>query len=205
MNRAPALALGAALIAAAAAPSAPQLLAQDAVPGRPPAGLAGGNELVEALKASPGCIGVETAFTQSRKAVIFAWFEDKDAVLDWYHGDYHQTAMMGLREAAAAEAGGYEAGGDAAAAEQEPLAHVPDDVGPVLCIATITPSTKQLVPGFDSSISQISIELYAPLPGGIAFNGKFAPEKLKVPHLLEMSADGSPVNPAARAAQGSGQ
>lgn len=173
---------------------------QQAPPARP-AGQDQGDELVKALLDEPGCLGVETAFTQSRKAAIFAWFKSKDALLDWYYSDFHQTAMMGLQEAAAeaAEKGElpYDVSGGDEADRGEPLAHLPDDCGPILAIATITPSQKQLVPGFDQSISQISIELYAPLPGGIAFNGRFAPAKLVVPHLFEMSADGSEAKPAA--------
>jgi hypothetical protein len=33
-------------------------------------------DLVGPLKATPGCLGVETARTASGKMVIFAWFED---------------------------------------------------------------------------------------------------------------------------------
>jgi hypothetical protein len=156
---------------------------------------ADGDALVKVLLQSPGCLGVETAFTRSRKSAIFAWFKDKESTLDWYYGDFHQTAMMELREAAqAAEAsGGAEFAVDGQEPElqaSEPLAHVKDDVGPILCIATITPSApggKQLVPGFGSPISQISIELYAPLPGGIAFNGRFSPPALQVPHMVELA------------------
>src|SRR5262245_16247020 len=52
-----------------------------------------GDELVVALKSSPGCLGVETGQMNSGKVTIFAWFEDKKAVLDWYYGDAHQSAM----------------------------------------------------------------------------------------------------------------
>ena len=47
-------------------------------------------DLVGGLKATPGCLGVETARTDSGKQVIFAWFEDKKAVLKWYHSDVHR-------------------------------------------------------------------------------------------------------------------
>ena len=40
-------------------------------------------DLVGALKGTKGCLGVETAKTSSGKNVIFAWFEDKQAVLRW--------------------------------------------------------------------------------------------------------------------------
>ena len=56
----------------------PPLLAQQAQ--RP---AAGGPDLVGALKAVPGCLGVETARTATGKQVIFAWFENKKALLDW--------------------------------------------------------------------------------------------------------------------------
>src|SRR5262245_28124662 len=49
--------------------------------------------LVADLKASPGCLGVEVARTESGKQVIFAWFEDKEALLKWYHSDTHRALM----------------------------------------------------------------------------------------------------------------
>ncbi|MCI0405976.1 MAG: hypothetical protein L0209_07885, partial [candidate division Zixibacteria bacterium] len=49
-------------------------------------------KLVEGLKATPGCLGVETARTASGKQVIFAWFEDKKACLKWYYSELHGRA-----------------------------------------------------------------------------------------------------------------
>ena len=49
--------------------------------------------VVEALKTSPGCLGVDTGQTASGRQVIFAWFESKKALVDWYHSDVHQRAM----------------------------------------------------------------------------------------------------------------
>jgi len=34
--------------------------------------------------------------------------------------------------------------------------------------------------------TQIAIELYAPLPGGLAVGGRFAPSTVKVPGLLDV-------------------
>jgi len=127
-------------------------------------------DLVGALKATPGCLGVETAKTQSGKAVIFAWFEDKKALLKWYHSDVHRQLMTQ-----------FFGGGDP---KRKPLADVPDDGGPVMAIASITlkqaPTKENPLP-----FSQISIELYRPLGGGLSIGGKFAPEKLKVPMPAE--------------------
>jgi heme-degrading monooxygenase HmoA len=98
--------------------------------------------VVGALRTTPGCLGVETAQTASGKRVIFAWFENKKALVDWYHGDVHQKAMK-----------------------------------------TVFPNQT-----FDRQprISSIGIELYGPLPGGVAVGGRFAPEALKVRGLREI-------------------
>jgi len=139
-----------------------------------PAGL-GTFDLVRALKDTPGCLGVETAQTPGGKSAIFAWFENKAAVVGWYYGETHQSAIASFA------AGSSFGGGD------EPLAHVDDDAGPILCIASLTPSSTPKVEHLSLPVSQIAIELYQPLPGGIAVGGKFAPAKLKVPHLREIA------------------
>jgi hypothetical protein len=41
------------------------------------------------------------------------------------------------------------------------------------------------VTGVQLPVSQIAIELYAPLPGGLAAGGRFAPSSVKVPGLIE--------------------
>ena len=125
-----------------------------------------GNALIAGLKATPGCLGVETARTMSGKNVIFAWFEDKKAVLNWYYSDTHQRAMK------AAFPGNQ---------PRKPLADVPDDSGPIMAVASITLGDKPQFEGTSLPISQISIELYRPLAGGLFLGGRFAPEGLKVP------------------------
>ena len=121
-------------------------------------------DVVAGLKATPGCLGVETARTPGGKNVVFAWFENKDALLKWYYSDMHQGAMNKFFP------------GD----RRKPLAFVEGD-GPILTIASITVSPNPGVGGHP--ISQIAIELYRPLNGGIAIGGRFAPESLKVPHM----------------------
>ena len=130
---------------------------------------AGFADLITALKATPGCVGVETARTGSGKQVIFAWFENKKAALAWYYSDAHMSVVHQFAPGAP---------------PRTPLAGVPDDGEPVLAIASLTLTTPQ--PGDSSSlpISQIAIELYRPLPGGIALGGQFAPTGLKVPGML---------------------
>src|SRR3989442_1131010 len=125
---------------------------------------AGFPDLVAALKATPGCLGVETAKTDSGKQVIFAWFEDKKAALKWYHSDTHQqlqNLIPGKRT-------------------RKPLADVPDDSGPIMAIASVTlgglPTKENPLP-----FKQIAIEMYQPLGGGVSIGGRFTPEKVKMP------------------------
>src|SRR5215472_17589440 len=129
----------------------------------PPCGL---TDLLGALKSTPGCLGVETARTSSGKNVIFAWFEDKKAAMRWYTSEVHQQVMR--------MAGSLPEGRPA------PLAGVAADSGPIMAIAALTPSEKPGVQGMPFSISQISIELYQPLPGGAFIGGRFAPKGVKV-------------------------
>ena len=143
------------------------------VAGQPPAAppRPAGPDLVGALKATPGCLGVETARTASGKQVIFAWFENKRAVLTWYYSDTHVALMQQL------SGGGVRPGG--------PLADVPDE-GPVLAVASLTPTAGAQPGDLRAGFSQIAIELYRPLPGGIAAGGRFGPASLQVPGLVDV-------------------
>jgi hypothetical protein len=128
-------------------------------------------DLVGALKSTPGVLGVETARTSSNKQVIFAWFENKKAVLNWFYSDTHQTVMRAF--ASGASSG------------RAPLADIKDDSGPILAIASLTMGEQPQVAGVRLPVSQIAVELYAPLPGGLAAGGRFAPSGVKVPGLIE--------------------
>src|SRR2546425_5550816 len=81
---------------------------------------AGFPDLVAALKATPGCLGVETAKTDSGKQVIFAWFEDKKAALKWYYSDTHKAVIKQFFPNRKLS--------------DHPLAGVPDDGGPVMAV-----------------------------------------------------------------------
>ena len=129
--------------------------------------------LPEAIKATPGCLGVETAQTSSGKMVIFAWFENKKAALAWYYSDTHQMLVkMGS--------------GGAPRQPRGPMADVPDDGRPIMAVASVVLARPQ--DGIPQKglppVSQISIELYAPLPGGLAIGGRFAPASVSVPGLI---------------------
>ena len=137
--------------------------------GTPRTGGAGFPDLVGALKVTPGVLGVETARTQSGKQVIFAWFENKEAALAWYYSDMHRSLQKAFAPGSA---------------PRTPMPDVPDDGSPIMAIASLTlsgtPTAENPFP-----VSQIAIELYKPLPGGLAAGGRFAPSTLKVPGLLD--------------------
>jgi len=125
-------------------------------------------DLVGALKQTEGCLGVETARTTSGKNVIFAWFEDKAAVLQWYYGDTHQAVMSNAFP-------DYEPG--------EPLEGVSDDAGPIMAIASITMAKQAELEQTGLPISQIAIELYEPITGGLFLGSRFAPDAVKVKNI----------------------
>jgi hypothetical protein len=138
-------------------------LAQDEAAGLP--------DLVGALKASPGCLGVELAQTRSGKNVIFAWFEDKKATLRWYHCEAHQQVMERLFPDR--DEGQY----------HQPLADIPADIGPIMTVTSLTMSDRSHFQETTLPISQISIELYTPISGGVSLGGRFAPDSLKIPKM----------------------
>ena len=133
---------------------------------------AGFPDLVGMLKATPGVLGVDAARTVSGKQVIFAWFENKQAMLTWYYSEPHQKLMQQF------SAGARRPGG--------PLTGVPDDGRPVLAIASLTMPAPPQNGDVKAATTQIAIELYAPLPGGLAAGGRFAPASVKVPGLIEV-------------------
>jgi len=162
------------LLVLAAVLFGPTLVAGQGRGAQPPGG--GFPDLVGALKATPGCVGVETARTSSGKQVIFAWFENKKAVLNWYYSDTHMSVKNQF----------------APGSTHKPLADVPDDGEPVLAIASLTLTGAPTGDVASLPISQIAIELYRPLPGGLAAGGRFAPAALKVPGMQNVPLTSPP-------------
>ena len=148
---------------------APGVVAFAQAPAAPPNPLM---NLPTMIQATPGSLGVETAMTQSGKMVIFAWFENRKAALAWYYSQTHQALMK--------------MAGGGASRPRGPMADVPDDGRPIMAIASVTLSRPQ--DGIPQAglppVSQIAIELYAPLPGGLAAGGRFAPTGVTVPGLV---------------------
>jgi hypothetical protein len=158
------------LLLAWAVALSPAVAAQEHQPGR--AAARANVDLVGALKATPGCIGVEVAQTASGKQVIFAWFENKKAVLNWFYDPVHQAAMQQFFP-----------GGSSG---RQPLADLPDDGQPIMAIASLTmaaaaPEGVTMLP-----VSQISIELYRPAPGGLSLGGRFSPAGLEMPSHIDI-------------------
>lgn len=149
-----------------------------------------GPRLVQGLKDTPGCLGVELANTQSGKNVIFAWFENKKAVMAWYRSEVHQTVMFRMF------------GGPTN--DRVPLEQISEDSGPIMCIASIVHADPQQVKEGGMPFKEISIELYSPMPAGIRLNGGFTPREVKVPGRIDEYGDksatpASPEKPADKA------
>lgn len=159
--------LGAILVLAAAI-FTPAVIAAQA----PPAN-GGLPDLIGALKATPGVLGVDAAQTMSGKQVIFAWFENKQAVLNWYTSDAHRKLMNSFSSDGRRPDG--------------PLAGIKDDSGPILTIASLTIDRAKMQNGdLKAATTQIAIELYAPLHGGLALGGRFSPMSMRVPGLVDV-------------------
>ena len=67
-----------------------------------------------------------------------------------------------------------------------PMRHNPDDSGPNMAIASITMADAAQLKQSNQPISQIAIELYQPLGGGIYLGGRFAPNGVKVSGLQNL-------------------
>jgi hypothetical protein len=123
-----------------------------------------GEDLIKALKATPGCLGVDRGQMSSGKFVIFAFFENKKAAARWYYSPAHQRFM------------------DMIAPDRNrkhvPMKEVPEDV-PVMALASISFVGKPALENSKIPFSQIAIELFTPLTGGIHIGGGFSPDAFR--------------------------
>jgi hypothetical protein len=157
--------IAAALAASSLAAATPASVAEQPSPGQP----GFGELLIKAAKASPGCLGIETGRTTDGTRVIFAWFEDKKAIVTWYKSDFHQRAMKSVFPNQNFN--------------REPLPDMPEGSGPILALVTLRPSDGPSTSALPVPMQTIGIELYTPLPGGVAVGGRFSPKTVKIPGL----------------------
>jgi hypothetical protein len=123
-----------------------------------------GEELIKALKETPGCLGVESGQTASGKSVIFAFFENKKALMKWYYSPTHRQLVDML--------------GSDYDGKRRPLQGVPDDV-PIMAVASIKFGGKPASDKLKLPVSQISIEVYTPLTKGLTIGGGFSPDAFR--------------------------
>jgi hypothetical protein len=150
----------------------------------------GFTELLNQARAHPGVLGIETGQTSSGRQVIFAWFENKAALVSWYKSEAHQKAMK--------------IAFPKRTFNREPLPDLPADSGQILAIVSLKRRDTPVPPG-GSLAASIGIELYTPLPGGVAVGGRFAPQGVRVPGLREVdigTAENPPEEQAGQQTQG---
>jgi len=128
--------------------------------------------VLDAARAHPGCLGIDTGQTTSGKQVIFAWFENKAALVTWYKSDAHQKAMK--------------VAFPNRTFNREPLPDTPDNTGQILAIVSLQMKDSSVPNETGLPIATIGIELYTPVPGGVAVGGRFAPKSIRVPGLREI-------------------
>lgn len=127
-------------------------------------------DLGRGLLETKGCLGVTSfAAKGGKQNVIAAWFENRGAMEAWYFSSMHQGAMAKFFPARK---------------PHKPFAAFKDEKSPILVFASVTPGDQALGNGSNLAVSQIAIEGYTPIPGGLALGGTFSPEKLEVPGLV---------------------
>lgn len=132
-------------------------------------------DLAKGLIETPGCLGIQQFAVNSEKTfVISAWFENRKAMEAWYYSKMHQDAMAKFFPGMGSD--------------KKPFAAFKDEKAPLLIVASVTPGDKPIGHGSKLAVSQIAIEGYTPIPGGLALGGTFAPEKLNVPGLVRLPA-----------------
>lgn len=146
-------------------------LALPALAGPPKSSGSGLDFFVNAMKSSPGCLGLERGKVQGGRLALFGWFEDGKSADAFVRGPICQ----GMRQM-----GGVP---DAAVKASRAVA------GPTLVIASFTPSKDPKAP---LGLAQIAVERMVPVTGGFAYGGRFAPAGVSVPGLLSTPRKSAP-------------
>ena len=160
-------------ITSAALAAAALLAATGSAGSRQPAGQDIGEQLLDGLRSTKGCLGADAAFFASGKQVIVAWFENKAAATRWYYSATHRGFMGAVDHHPSDN-------------ESEPLAHVKDESIPIMVMASMSLDPALAADG-GAPFGQLAIELYTPLPGGAMYNGRLAPKTLPVKHFRDLS------------------
>ncbi|MEZ6244093.1 MAG: hypothetical protein R3B57_13745 [Phycisphaerales bacterium] len=132
--------------------------------------------LLDGLRRTEGCLSADACQWKSGKNSVCAWFENKAAVVRWYESETHQFLIN-------TAAGGV-------GARHKPLQYVADEETPIMVIATISFDGPPAIAKAKLPFSQLSIELYQPLPGGASINGRLAPDGFKVEHMQQIKTEG---------------
>jgi hypothetical protein len=132
-------------------------------------------DLGKGLIETAGCLGVQSFTVNAGKTfVISAWFKNRKAMEAWYYSKMHQDAMAKFFPGMGTD--------------KKPFAQFKDPNAPLLVIASVTPGDKAIGHGSNLAVSQIAIEGYTPIPGGLALGGTFAPQTFDVPGLVRLPA-----------------
>ncbi|HLO97631.1 MAG TPA: antibiotic biosynthesis monooxygenase [Fimbriimonas sp.] len=124
--------------------------------------------LVKGLKETPGCLDVKVGGIGpgGKTQTIFAWFKDKQSVQAWYTSPMHVAAMKQFFPSMPPS--------------KSIMPKYKDTDGPFLVVASVTPGDKPILADSPLHVSQIAIEMYSPVGGGIAMGGAFGPKALGV-------------------------
>lgn len=136
--------------------------------------------LEPALRAAEGVLGVRAMrWEDENREALFAWFEDREALLNWYLSSEHLDAVDAILTHSLGDS--------------EPLAHLPEDSGPLLVIFYIAARPGTPPPeGLTLPLSAFSIEIYTPAAGGVTLVDGFAPARFKIPHHRRLLTDEGP-------------
>lgn len=132
-----------------------------------------GMKLIAGLKETEGCLGVDSGRMMSGKTTIIAWFKNKEAVKEWYYGMSHERLLDNLVS-------------EDEPLDHEPLAFIEDETIPIMVIVSMTFAEEGSFDSIKLPISQIAVELFAPLPGGLHMGGRLSPETFVVPNMLDL-------------------